>query len=309
MATAVFTTVVDRSVGDPLTEAIWDDQLKDNLNSLAGSHRNLLTNGGFEVWQRGAGGFTADLAYTADRWQLDIEVGTATVTQETSVVDASSSSLKLVTAGGASSALIVQKIEDVKQLRGRTISFSARIQQSVASQAVLRITDSAGSSNGSAVATTGSFVTLTVSRAIGASEAGPLTVSIAVGAAGTYYYDNAMLVIGPAPAPYQPLHPAEELARCQRYFEVVGGTSNALYLGGYNAAGANSGCSIFHKVTKGGVPTITKSGTWNVTNCAQPTVDAPSPELFRIFSAITALGAFFFTPNSGDDYVTIEHNP
>src|SRR5215468_5934538 len=29
---------------------------------------NLLTNGGFEIWQRGAAGFTATGIYSADRW-------------------------------------------------------------------------------------------------------------------------------------------------------------------------------------------------------------------------------------------------
>lgn len=306
MATAVFTEVVAR-VDQQLTNAIYEDQIRSNINQLAGAHRNLLTNGGFEVWQRGAGGFTADLAYTADRWQLDIEVGTATVTQETSVVDASSSSLKLVTAGGASSALIVQKIEDVKQLRGRTISFSARIQQSVASQAVLRITDSAGSTNGSAVATTGSFVTLTVSRAIGASEAGPLTVSIAVGAAGTYYYDNAMLVIGPAPAPYQPLHPQEDLARCQRYYELC--TAELL---AYMSAGAIAGYGVPFATTKYTTPTLTKNGTWAVTNCNQPSVTQRSGGEVRGFTAFataTALGQMSFNSNSTDDTISSECNP
>src|SRR5262249_46089074 len=31
---------------------------------------NLLTNGGFEIWQRGAGPFNTASAFTADRWQI-----------------------------------------------------------------------------------------------------------------------------------------------------------------------------------------------------------------------------------------------
>src|SRR5215471_14015617 len=36
---------------------------------------NLLTNGGFEIWQRGNGPFTANSAYTADRWLISLASG------------------------------------------------------------------------------------------------------------------------------------------------------------------------------------------------------------------------------------------
>ena len=39
---------------------------------------------------------------------------------------------------------------------------------------------------------------------------------------GTYYVDSAMLVVG-ASRRTRPLHPADDLARCLRYYEVMGG--------------------------------------------------------------------------------------
>ena len=309
MATATFTTVVDRSVGDPITEAIWDDQLKDNLNQLAGAHRNQLVNGGMEVWQRGAGSFTTSV-YTADRWSMTISNGTATVTQETSVVDTSSgSSLKIVTAGGIVTTTISQRLEHLTQLRGRTLAVSARVQQSVSSGVGLTINDASGASTSGASTTTGSFVTLTATRAVGASDAGPLSVTFTFGAAGTFYLDNVMLVIGPAPAPYMPLHPAEEMERCQRYYELHGGVNNAMGLNAYAAAGANYSAIIQFATAKYGVPTMTKNGTWGVVNSGQPATNAPTKDGYTLFATATALGTCSFGNNSTDDTIVAEVNP
>lgn len=309
MATATFTTVEAR-VDQILSNAIWADEIKDNLNQMAGSHRNLLVNGGFEVWQRGASFSVSpsNTAFTADRW-LAVSAGgtTSTITQETSIVDTgSASSLKYVTSGGT--ATCFQKLEDYSQLRGQTISLSMRVRQGSASAVTLNIEQTSGVTTGSASATTGSFVTLTVTATI-ASNTNLVQIYATIASGATVYFDNAMLVIGPAPAPYRPLHPQEELARCQRYYEIVGGVANSLYLGGYNTAGGVSGVFVPFKVAKGGTPTVTKNGTWNVNNCAQPTIDAPAPDGCRMFTTITATGTFFFTPNTSDDTISADWAP
>lgn len=311
MATATFTTVVARAIGDPLTQPIWQDQIQDNVNQLAGSHRQLLVNGGFEpqCWQRGAGPFTANGAYTADRWLLTIASGTATVTQETSIVDTGSgASLKIVTVGTVNQN-ISQKIEDLAQLRGRTISLSVRVRQSVASAVIARISAAGGSADAATSATTGAFVTLSVSMAVGAADAGPLQIQFIFSAAGTFYLDNAMLVIGPAPAPYQPLHPQEDLARCERYYEVHGGITGAFIVIGYGAAGANNGNYISFHTKKGGLPTVTKNGTWSVTNCGQPATSFIDTNGYAISATVTALGSYNFSCNSSDDNTVSEYNP
>lgn len=308
MATAVFTTVEAR-VDQQLTNAIWADEVKDNVNQLAGSHRNLLTNGGFELWQRGAGGFTATSAYTADRWQLSGTSGTITVTQETSIVDsASAASLKAVTVGSPVSWFVAQVVEGYQQLRGRTLSVSIRMRQSVASACSVGIYDGVGSTISSTSATTGSYVTYTVSRTI---DAAATSVSVQVGftSAATFYLDNAMLVIGPAPAPYQPLHPADELHRCQRYYEVIGGVSGALIMRGNGGAGIQEVSTVYYKATKAVVPTLTKGGTWAVTNCGQPTFNNPSVDSCNMAVTPTAGGLYDATPNSADDVLQIEANP
>ena len=310
MADATFTTVVAR-VDQQLTNAIWEDQIRDNLNQLAGAHRNaLLVNGGMEVWQRGAGAFTAGSAYSADRWQVNPGTGATSVTQETTTIDSlSSTSAKLVnTAGASQTPEFYQKVEHWAALKGQEISCSVRVNQGAASGLRVRLHDGVSFTDGSTSATTGSWITLTCTKTLSAS-ATTLVVYVATLVSGTYYVDNAMLTIGPDPAPYRPLHPQEELARCQRYYEVHGGVNAALSTGGYQAAGATSYCYIGYATAKAGTPTVTKNGTWAVTNCGQPGTTGASPAGYSLSTVVTALGAYSFGANSTDDTVTHEINP
>lgn len=310
MATAQFTQVVDRAIGDPLTEPIWDDMLKDNLNALAGSHRQLATNGGFEVWQRGAGPFTTAAAYSADRWLLSgIGAGTVTITQETTTVDGSGTSMKVVTTSGSTSTIIFQKVELLSG-RGGQFSCSIRINQSVANGISLDLTSPGGTTSRPTSATTGSWVTLSVTLTTTVTDtyAG---VTLRFPGAGTFYIDNCMVVAGPAPAPHQPLHPQEDLARCQRYYEAHGGLNVQWPLvGGYAAAGAaDRHLSFLFAVPKGGTPTVTKNGTWATVNCGQPTVTGITTQGYGLKVASTAAGETASYPNSNDDTIVGEWNP
>lgn len=308
MADATFTTVVAR-VDQQLTNAIWEDQIRDNVNQLAGSHRNQFVNGGLEFWQRGAGPFTA-VNFTADQWRVEKSDGTATgtTTQETTTIDSYSvSSLKMV---ATVLTRVVQKTEHYLALRGQDLSVSVRVRQGVASNVRAYVQDSSGYTYGSAVATTGSFVTLMATRTVGASVT-EIRAGIEIAAADTVYLDNAMLVIGPDAAPYRPLHPQEDLARCQRYYEVMGGT-NATFprAGGYVGAGALLvTATLGYVVRKGGIPTVTKNGTWFVSNCGQPTVTYVNEQGFALGAVSSAAGMVDFSPNTSDDTVTIEWNP
>lgn len=301
------TTLPDLSQGQVTTEAYFDN-LNIDVNELIGLRsRNLLTNGGFEVWQRGAGPFSALNAYSADRWLIGSS-GVGTITKETTTVDSSGSSLKaVVTANGF---IISQKLEDFAQLRGQTLSLSVRIQQSVASGVTMSIQDGIGTPSFPTSSTTGAWVTLTQTFVVAAS-ATSVTIAFQF-SVGTHYLDNAMLVMGPAPTAYVPLHPQEELARCQRYYEVHGGVNNGSPspLGFATAAGQYVSCYVPFAVQKGGLPTVTKLGTWGVTNCGQPTVGQVTPNGYLLLVTSSAAGnpttAF---PNSSDDLIVAEFNP
>ena len=54
---------------------------------------------------------------------------------------------------------------------------------------------------------------------------------------------------------------------------------------------------------------MTKSGTWGVTNTAQPTSEFPSLTHYTLRSVATAAGATQLLANSTDDTVVAEANP
>lgn len=98
--------------------------------------RNLIHNALFRVLQRGTGSFTATGAYTADRWQLNLNVSTIncfpstlTDSDRTGIGDeAATTALSFTEAGtsGAADYAIgpVHKIEKVKNLSGKTVTLS-----------------------------------------------------------------------------------------------------------------------------------------------------------------------------------------
>lgn len=96
----------------------------------------------------------------------------------------------------------------------------------------------------------------------------------------------------------------EELALCQRYYEIMGGVSDTIDFNAYQIAGAAFQLPIFFRVSKRVAPTVTKNGTWIVGNCSQPTANSPSTECFRISTTITASASFQTYTDSADDTIT-----
>jgi hypothetical protein len=97
--------------------------------------RNVLHNSLFNVQQRGAGGFTTDAAYTADRWQqwfiggsLSTSVNAATDAFRAQVNDEAFTfhlySTFTGTAGAGDLAIVQQNTESVRRLGGKTVTVS-----------------------------------------------------------------------------------------------------------------------------------------------------------------------------------------
>jgi hypothetical protein len=108
------------------------------------------------------------------------------------------------------------------------------------------------------------------------------------------------------PADYMPRPFGDELARCQRYYEVNG---NYLAFGGYAAAGGQVIQPFQYRAQKPVAPTVTKNGaTWTISNCGQPVVTAFGVYGFGLHVIVTALGAFV-TATTATDNVTSEANP
>ena len=100
----------------------------------------------------------------------------------------------------------------------------------------------------------------------------------------------------------------DELRRCQRYFEVHGGLSEGTPRldQGWAASGAVCSVPVYFKVEKRAIPTLTKNGTWAVTNCAQPAPYIPDTRAYLLYTIATADGAVVFKPDGADDTVVAD---
>ncbi|MBI2756187.1 MAG: hypothetical protein HYX52_05695 [Chloroflexi bacterium] len=279
---------------------------------------NLLTNGGFQTWQRGGGWFTAQNAYSADRWQIFLG-GTSTIQVGKSLDNGPSreNTLNGMYTHNANSGVIQTlklTTDGLLELRGRTVSFSVYLWTGTANavRAAVQTDGTGGATTYSAYHTGASTwqrlsVTVTVP-----DTATTITVYTAyLTASCTFYAAQAMLTVGSVAADYVPLHPADDLERCLRYYETtVGDPAGVPSIRGNGAgAGTQFGGTFFYRAVKPVPPTFTRVGTWTVSNCNQPTLGAAGRYAADFYTTTLAAGAALTWASSTADGVTVEANP
>jgi hypothetical protein len=230
---------------------------------------NLLTNGGFEIWQRGNGPFGNNVP-SADRWTTQAAgTDTISVSRDTTNKDVGSTACMAVTftlgtGAGASGVYQAISLTDNPSLPGRVVAVSMRVRCSTANAVRLGLNTGSGSVFSTFHTGGGAYETLTVSGTIAAS--GTAYVNPVFAASCTAYLDNACLVVGSTPATYEPLHPADDLLRCLRYYQRWGiGTSGAILAAGQAYAGTNAIVPLPIAVQQPVVPTLTVSAAGDFT--------------------------------------------
>jgi hypothetical protein len=142
------------------------------------------------------------------------------------------------------------------------------------------------------------------SEANGDRNAGS-TVNLANNTANYWQITGVQLEVGDTATPFEHRSYGDELARCQRYYEIVGSAGTGdIVIGGY----ANN--STFYetfqfKTEKRAAPTVAKNGTWSTGGGAgQPQVYTASKILFRGgVSNVTGPGnAYTINTNSGSNF-------
>jgi hypothetical protein len=272
---------------------------------------NLLTNGGFEIWQRGNGPFTG-FGFTADRW-LSNGQATVSITSNTANADGVGTCMSVVTSGGVSAGaplqLWSQRILDQKQgIAGRTYSFSVRVRTSVAGIVRVIAWDGTTQANSNYHTGDGTYQTLSVTFTPAASG---FDVGIEIRGAATTYVDNAMLVVGSVPADYAPLHPADDLARCMRYYETSGeGGSDFMVCGTAHTAGLAMYMTFQYRAPKPVTPTMTVAGTWVYANVSGTIgVNSGGKNSVRLGCSSAAAGTFYAATPVTPNGIIIEANP
>jgi len=224
---------------------------------------NLLTNGGFEIWQRGTGPFTAS-GWGPDRYYLSI-VGTDTLSVSRDAANAlvsgycAACTFVLGTGGGTSNIAQPLKLAtEQPNVRGRTVTFSMSVKCGTANAVRLGVSGDGGLVSVFSAFHVGDsqYATLSVSVAVPAS-ATFINLNVLFAASCTAYLDNAMLVVGSVAADYAPLHPADDLARCLRYYETIGGTNGEYLVTGQAYAATNALAPLRFTTRKAVTPTVT----------------------------------------------------
>ena len=222
---------------------------------------NLLTNPGLEVWQRGNGPFATAATIGPDGWQLAISSGTLSVSRDAANADAGSQSCAACTVTGATPTLqLRQKVEDRLGVASRTLTFTARVRCATAAAARIGLYDSVNGWRYSAFHSGGgAYETLRVTAPIAAATT-DVYAGLAPALAATVYLDSCVLVVGSTAPPFAPPHPADDLARCLRYYQVWGGNLTTEYLGTGQATGTTAALVVLPaQAPMGGAPTATPS--------------------------------------------------
>ena len=258
--------------GEVLTATAVND-ITGTLNLLQSTlypaGRNKVINGKFDIWQRGAGTFSTDGAYTADRWVLNLSGATAGVTRQsftvgqTDVPNNPDYFLRLAVTTGDNACRIETRIEDVTESSSETftISFWAKGTNPAGGSLEVIGRQDFGSGGSAGVSVTAGSIVLTASwqkfsktftyasvagKTIGAGNWYGIDIrqpgSDTGTAAWTLDISNVQLENGSTASPFQTASGSigGELALCQRYYYRAGASDSVAYAALSNAAFSQS---------------------------------------------------------------------
>src|SRR5215471_2198379 len=291
---------------------------------------NLLVNPGFEWWQRGNGPYTANNAIGPDMWKMQLAGSdTYSLSRDTANVDTGSGACAAVSftlgTGAGATVLYQGNLGDmVGTLNGVTVSLSMRVRTSVANAVRIGINNYYSSTSHFTYSGyhsgSGAYQTLTVTATLSPAPT-LLQWCVFFAASCTAYLDNACLVVGSQPATYVPLHPADDLARCLRYYEAMG--VSAFPFAGQCTSTTQALYPYSYKVHKAVTPTVTTSAasTWQalLPNGSGATATAVNGALgsasldsaaiqLTVASGLTA-GNASLVASGGSATLTLEANP
>ena len=226
--------------------------------------KNLIINGGFDVWQRGAYTSATSVAndtYYVDRFFTLISIVTATLqnTANSAKVAATSSATGFI---GLS-----QKVEDkvYNTLKGKTVTLSAKVTSNKSNARLRSYNGSAWADSATSHSGNGTEETLTHTFTVSSSPSNLIIQlitydgdSVALASGDYIEVTGVQLEVGSVATDFEHRSYGEELALCQRYYYQVGGASMEYLCQGdfYTATQFNP--SIIFPVTMRTAPSFTQ---------------------------------------------------
>jgi len=236
----VVRTATSSQIGSLLTQASASVTYAPIVPTTQTGFRNIIINGGMDIWQRGTSSSTNGAYNSADRWWLYSNAGTTTWAREPTVVPTGFQyALKATQASATASMVIYQVIETANAVRlaGKTVTLSVYI----ASTASVTINPDVSYTTSVDTAVGGSWTNITATPASWSVPSGStyarytatLTIpstakSIRVGfgpasiTSGTsFYLTGVQLEEGSTATPFEQRPIGTELSLCQRYYQNI----------------------------------------------------------------------------------------
>lgn len=296
-----------------------------NGGPLAGT-RNRIINGGMAVDQRNAGAsqtFTAGaaLAYSVDRW-YGYCTGANVTGQRVQGATVGQFYYRFTGAASVTAIGFGQRIEQLNSadLAGTTATLSVDLANSVlttvtwtAYYATTADTFGTLASPTRTQIATGTFtVNSTVTRystqiSVPAAATTGIEIVFTVGAqtSGTWTIGNVQLEAGSVATPFERRSYGQELALCQRYYETIGGSvSGDIIAAAYALTSSGLTICLSFAVSKRAAPTMTKVGTWGVSNCGQPSIYAAGINSYGLQAVASASANTVFNTTGSTTYLT-----
>lgn len=287
-------------------------QLPTDIGTLSG-FRNQVINGNFDIWQRGTS-FAVTIGYSADRWTAQTGT-TGSISQQsfspgqTEVPGNPTYFLRFAKTGTADYGLLVQMIEGVQTLAGKTatLTFYGKADVAAAGSVLfLQVFGSGGSTNVSSTSynysltTTWQKFSILVSipsiagKTIGTNGCVHIrftpwgTTSSTIG---TFDIAHVSLVEGDATKeadPFSPRHIGQEYELCYRYYEIVNHTAG---IGGLSPTTTSS--AVKFAVRKRVAPTVTRTSNYGSSAEAGTVASLATVNEFYITNTAASVGGTF----------------
>lgn len=269
--------------------------IESKLDNGQNRGKNLIINGDFSVWQRGTSGFTTD-GYTADRWRMDESGATVTVSQQphvlgqTDVPGNPQHFLRYDVATGNADATFSTRVENVSSVSGSevTLSFYAKGSNPGGGNLSLDWLQYFGTGGSPSSFVTGNIGTTTLTsswqkftytftptsisgKTLGTNGDDYISFSLkqpsadATTSAWQLDISNVQLEFGDTATDFEYVSPADQLARCQRYFERQNIMSGAIFTVG-QAVSTSQVESFITYTEKRAIPSISDNGNVDVLN-------------------------------------------
>ena len=240
---------------------------QEQFNLIGAGRKNLIINGGFDVWQRGTSQ-TGSGRKSVDRWYC------ANGGAMAKDVDATGNPILKFTTNGHVDPYLFTVIEDgVRILRGKTVTFSCYIKSAHPDPIqflYLRQYGTGGALVGKATMASSEsgwdryVLTTTIPESWTANDHLFTDIEFTGGMTADIWVKNVQLEAGSVATPFEHRSYGEELALCQRYYQTLDFSRSMLgVLHRATSAGSGSPYGNFTLATPmRAYPTMTAPGSW-----------------------------------------------